>query len=92
MDGVRGHGGVLGAHARPNLITLCGLGFVLVNVATIRVLIPDLESETHRVVYVSFAMGLFLYSTFDNCDGKQARRTGSSSPLGELFDHGIDAL
>ncbi|TYH27573.1 hypothetical protein ES288_A02G078100v1 [Gossypium darwinii] len=25
-------------------------------------------------------------------DGKQARRTNSSSPLGELFDHGCDAL
>ncbi|KAK5826283.1 hypothetical protein PVK06_021200 [Gossypium arboreum] len=25
-------------------------------------------------------------------DGKQARRTNSSSPLGELFDHGRDAL
>lgn len=24
-------------------------------------------------------------------DGKQARRTGSSSPLGELFDHGLDS-
>ncbi|KAK2741886.1 hypothetical protein FQN57_005445 [Myotisia sp. PD_48] len=28
----------------------------------------------------------------DNVDGKQARRTGTSSPLGELFDHGIDSL
>ena len=28
--------------------------------------------------------------TFDAVDGKQARRTGSSSPLGELFDHGGD--
>ncbi len=28
----------------------------------------------------------------DAIDGKQARRTGSSSPLGELFDHGCDAL
>ena len=28
----------------------------------------------------------------DNMDGKQARRTGSSSPLGMLFDHGCDAL
>lgn len=36
----------------------------------------------------SFALGLWLYSTFDNIDGKQARRTGSSSPLGQLFDHG----
>jgi phosphatidylglycerophosphate synthase len=28
----------------------------------------------------------------DAIDGKQARRTGSSSPLGELFDHGCDSL
>ncbi|KAK6941131.1 S-adenosylmethionine synthetase, C-terminal [Dillenia turbinata] len=31
-------------------------------------------------------------TTFDAVDGKQARRTNSSSPLGELFDHGCDAL
>eukprot|EP01133_Synstelium_polycarpum_P004279 gene4279-4995_t len=28
----------------------------------------------------------------DALDGKQARRTGSSSGLGELFDHGCDAI
>ena len=28
----------------------------------------------------------------DNVDGKQARRTGSSSPLGMVFDHGLDAI
>jgi ethanolaminephosphotransferase len=28
----------------------------------------------------------------DNLDGKQARRTGTSSPLGMMFDHGCDAL
>lgn len=28
---------------------------------------------------------------FDNLDGKQARRTKTSSPLGLLFDHGCDA-
>jgi phosphatidylglycerophosphate synthase len=27
------------------------------------------------------------YSTMDNVDGKQARRTGTSSPLGELFEY-----
>ena len=27
--------------------------------------------------------------TFDAVDGKQARRTGASSPLGELMDHGV---
>jgi len=38
------------------------------------------------------ALCMWLYSTFDNVDGKQARRTGTSSPLGEIFDHGCDAL
>lgn len=33
-----------------------------------------------------------MYQTLDNVDGKQARRTGTSSGLGELFDHGIDSL
>ena len=28
----------------------------------------------------------------DNVDGKQARRTENSSPLGLLFDHGCDSL
>lgn len=27
----------------------------------------------------------------DGLDGKQARRTGTSGPLGELFDHGLDS-
>lgn len=28
----------------------------------------------------------------DAVDGKQARRTKSSSPLGQLFDHGCDSF
>lgn len=39
-------------------------------------------------------MYLFLNGTVcltDGTDGKQARRTGTSSPLGELFDHGLDS-
>ncbi|KAJ1510390.1 hypothetical protein HMI55_007012 [Coelomomyces lativittatus] len=43
-------------------------------------------------LWMAFALGIWLYSTFDNVDGKQARRTQSSSPLGELFDHGCDAI
>jgi ethanolaminephosphotransferase len=76
----------------PNLITLIGLGFVVANAFLAAYLVPDLESQTYTWVYYSFAAGIWLYSTFDNVDGKQARRTGSSSPLGELFDHGCDAL
>jgi len=43
-------------------------------------------------VYILNAFCLFFYQTFDALDGKQARRTLSSSPLGELFDHGCDAI
>ena len=38
------------------------------------------------------ALGLFIYQTLDAIDGKQARRTGSSNALGELFDHGCDSM
>jgi len=38
------------------------------------------------------AIALFIYQTFDAVDGKQARRTNTSSPLGELFDHGMDSI
>ena len=39
-------------------------------------------------------MGLstLAYLHLDCLDGKQARRTASASPLGQLFDHGCDAL
>jgi ethanolaminephosphotransferase len=37
-------------------------------------------------------VSMLLYQTFDNMDGKQARRTGSTSALGLLFDHGCDAI
>ena len=74
------------------MITLLGFVFVLGNFGLLLMYSPDLSTEAPSWVYISFAIGLWLYSTFDNVDGKQARRTGSSSPLGELFDHGVDAL
>lgn len=42
--------------------------------------------------YILGALGLFIYQSLDAIDGKQARRTNSSSPLGELFDHGCDSI
>ena len=41
--------------------------------------------------YFFSAFAVFCYMTLDILDGKQARRTGSSSPLGQMFDHGCDA-
>lgn len=49
-------------------------------------------SQSPRWTYLTCAVGFFIYQSLDAIDGKQARRTGSNSPLGELFDHGCDAL
>ncbi|RDL36135.1 CDP-alcohol phosphatidyltransferase [Venustampulla echinocandica] len=76
----------------PNLITLTGFSFVVVNVLTLLWYTPTLDQDCPRWVYASWALGLFLYQTFDAVDGTQARRTRQSGPLGELFDHGVDAL
>ncbi|KAI8891263.1 hypothetical protein K501DRAFT_166305 [Backusella circina FSU 941] len=73
------------------MITLIGLSTVILNVLTLFYYAPDL-GECPRWVYYSFGIGLFIYQSLDAIDGKQARRTGQSGPLGELFDHGCDAL
>ncbi|KAH8899336.1 Choline/ethanolaminephosphotransferase [Thozetella sp. PMI_491] len=76
----------------PNMVTLLGFFFILGNVGLLVLFMPDLVGPGPSWLYYSFAFGLFMYQTMDNVDGKQARRTGTSSGLGELFDHGIDSL
>merc|ERR1711977_316825 len=76
----------------PNLITLSGFGFIIVNILTLLWYNPTLDQDCPPWVYASWAAGLFLYQTFDAVDGSQARRTHQSGPLGELFDHGVDAV
>ncbi|KAH8682438.1 cholinephosphotransferase 1 [Xylariales sp. PMI_506] len=76
----------------PNMVTLIGFFFILANVGLLVIYMPDLVGPAPSWLYLSFAFGLFMYQTMDNIDGKQARRTGTSSGLGELFDHGIDSL
>ncbi|KAF8324001.1 Choline/ethanolaminephosphotransferase [Clavulina sp. PMI_390] len=82
----------------PNTITLSGLGFVVFNFLTLLYYDYSYKGETGGAsgppqwVYFTWGIGLFLYQTFDACDGKQARKTGMAGPLGEMFDHGCDAL
>ena len=76
----------------PNAITLSGFTFVIANFLTLLWYNPTLDQDCPRWVYLSWSIGLFLYQTFDAVDGTQARRTRQSGPLGELFDHGVDAL
>lgn len=76
----------------PNLITIVGLA---INIVTSLVLVWHCPTATELPPWpatAACAIGLFLYQTLDAIDGKQARRTGTSSPLGELFDHGCDSL
>ncbi|KAK2821098.1 hypothetical protein Q7C36_020441 [Tachysurus vachellii] len=76
----------------PNLITIIGLA---TNAFTTLVLIyycPTATEQAPLWAYLLCAVGLFVYQSLDAIDGKQARRTNSSSPLGELFDHGCDSL
>ncbi|WOK94654.1 choline/ethanolaminephosphotransferase 1 isoform X2 [Canna indica] len=76
----------------PNLITLTGLMFLVLSAFLGYIYSPRLDTAPPRWVHLAHGLLLFLYQTFDAVDGKQARRTNSSSPLGELFDHGCDAL
>ncbi|KAG6426163.1 hypothetical protein SASPL_110381 [Salvia splendens] len=76
----------------PNMITLTGSMFLVTSALLGYIYSPQLDSPPPRWVNFAHGLMLFLYQTFDAVDGKQARRTNSSSPLGELFDHGCDAL
>ncbi|KNE68236.1 hypothetical protein, variant [Allomyces macrogynus ATCC 38327] len=76
----------------PNLVTLIGFAFIVANVLMTLWWSPDLVTPLPRWCYFVFGLGLFIYQSLDAIDGKQARRTGQSGPLGELFDHGCDAL
>ncbi|PSS29471.1 Choline/ethanolaminephosphotransferase [Actinidia chinensis var. chinensis] len=76
----------------PNMITLTGFMFLVTSASLGYIYSPHLDSAPPKWVHFMHGLLLFLYQTFDAVDGKQARRTNSSSPLGELFDHGCDAL
>ncbi len=43
-------------------------------------------------VFFTGGFSVLFYLHLDCIDGKQARRTKSSSPLGQLFDHGEDPV
>jgi len=76
----------------PNLVTLLGLAFMMASAALVVLTDPSLTEPMSPEVAFFCAFSLFAYQTLDAIDGKQARRTGTSSPLGQLFDHGCDAL
>ncbi|CAH1774085.1 unnamed protein product [Owenia fusiformis] len=84
----------------PNMLTFSGFVLLVYNFGVLSYYDPDYTASDTRPgdlgpipnwVWLVSALCVFGAHTLDGIDGKQARRTGSSSPLGELFDHGIDS-
>lgn len=84
----------------PNLLTLLGFLSLVINFLILTYFDMDFYASTKEhpryapipgVVWLICGILNFLAHTLDGTDGKQARRTGSSSPVGEMFDHGCDS-
>lgn len=76
----------------PNMVTLLGLVFIITALSVVFYFDPDFNTASPSWTYYFYGFCIFMYQTFDACDGLHARRTGQSGPLGELFDHCCDAV
>ncbi|CAL8094587.1 unnamed protein product [Calicophoron daubneyi] len=76
----------------PNTLTISGLVGNALSVLLLLCYSPDLRSQIPALPLVLHVLGVFLYQTLDALDGLHARQTNTCSPLGELFDHGCDAI
>ncbi|CRL01603.1 CLUMA_CG014202, isoform A [Clunio marinus] len=82
----------------PNLLTFSGFMLTVVNFLLIAYYDYDFKAAMQldnypipKWVFLVVSINIFVAYTLDGIDGKQARRTGTSTPLGELFDHGLDS-
>lgn len=76
----------------PNLITLIGFLFEVFSFFVSFIVSNKATQPLPCWACIMNGITLHIYQTLDNLDGRQARRTGSSSPLGQFFDHGCDAI
>nr|CAH8820015.1 unnamed protein product [Trichobilharzia regenti] len=77
----------------PNLITFTGFLLTVAHYFLTCFYNPNFSATNNVPVWVWLVTSflVFIAHTLDGTDGKQARRTKSSSALGELFDHGCDS-
>lgn len=77
----------------PNLITFIGFLVNLIpSVLVIAIYGYDLFGNLDAWFCYVIGVTYTFYIIMDNCDGKQARRTKTSSPMGMIFDHQCDAI
>lgn len=76
----------------PNLVTFTGFCILLSGSLLIFLTKNPYSGESPAFAYLYAAVALLVYMTFDAMDGKQARRIGHSTPLGQIMDHGCDCV
>jgi len=76
----------------PNYVTVAAATSLLSGVVVAWWFDPTMSSKLPGWVHVFMAVSLFAAQTLDGIDGKHARNTGRSSPVGQLLDHGADAF
>jgi hypothetical protein len=72
----------------PNMVTSLGGLHCVLSYFVVRYFSRDYDEPVPDWVILLCAYCSFSCYTLDCMDGKQARRTHQSSPLGQLFDHG----
>ena len=76
----------------PNVITLLGFMFTISQAVLITYHDPNFNNNSiPSWVWFYLAFAQFMAQTLDGIDGKQARKLGKGSPLGEIFDHSVDS-
>ena len=76
----------------PNLVTAIGTLACVFHHIVVAFYATNLDEPLPWWLLVLGGLSVFFYNTMDSIDGKQARRTKASSPLGQLFDHGCDGF
>lgn len=76
----------------PNAVSAIGTSFNLLSYIVSANASYDFSKAYPGWLLVFNGVCLATYYTLDCMDGKQARRTNSSTPMGQLFDHGLDCL
>lgn len=77
----------------PNLLTLISFIIAAISFFVYAYYDPEFKGNVDSpTLYIFQMLSIFMYNTLDSIDGKHARNTLNSSPLGQLFDHGCDAI
>ena len=75
----------------PNLITIASLCFnIFAAIISFNDGGFDFSGQLKPITCIVIGVFQLIYLLLDNLDGKQARRTGNSTPFGMLMDHGCD--